>query len=232
MKKKPNPLLALATIVTLLPAASSLAATIVVTDGDSNNYGNFDGFALDFDATPQGTNGVVSGYNPPLQAGEPYSLDSISLFERNNKDAAYYLGVYTGYDAGALSGFQGVSTNTINFNATTNEKVTWLFSPNQVVVTPETNPGAGSDIRYFILQTGTDALTTVPNQGPDDTAVKRLDGESGSFAQHLGAVIDVEQGLRRDRVAEYEAVLTPVPEPSAAALLGVGALALLRRRRA
>ncbi len=227
MKKRPFSLTHFA-FATLLSAGTSHAATVSVTDGDGNLYGNTDGFALDFDSTT----GLAADWTPDLTAGGVYSIDSISLFDRNSFDADFYLGVYTGLTGSTLSGFQGTSFNTVNFSAQGNEMVTWTFSG--ITVVPETNPAAGNDIRFFILQSGTEPLATAPNIGDNNTQIKRIDGEGGSFATHLSAIIDAGgSGLGTSRSPEYEASLTLIPEPGSLgiATLGLALGTLVRRRR-
>lgn len=214
-----------------LSAGLLSAATVSVTDGTGNNYGNFDGFAIDFDAST----GITADWAPDLQVSETYSIDSVSLFELNDFNADLFLGVYTGFNesTGALSGFEGVSTNTINFNSLpgTNQ-VTWNFSG--ITVTVDDVAGAGSGVRYFALQTESTAIATINNFGDDTTAVRRIDGETGSFTDELAAVIDGGGGadrLKGTRAPEYEASVTLIPEPSTSILGAVAALAFAGARR-
>lgn len=209
----------------LLPVFA-FAELISVTDGAGNNYGNTEGFAIDFDST---STGITADWSPDLSAGTLYSVDSVSIFEENNLDTDFFLGVYTGLSGTTPSGFLGVSDNTVNFSDQAGI-VTWNFSG--ITVTPETNPGSGGDVLFFLYQEGTTALGAVPNRGNNTTAYRRIDGENGSFADELSAVIDggVSTALRINRSPEYQAqVSVAIPEPQTVGLLLLGVAAVGRR---
>ncbi|MEM9346948.1 MAG: PEP-CTERM sorting domain-containing protein [Planctomycetota bacterium] len=230
-----RPLLILPSLVTgaLLFANHADAATVTVTDGTGNNYGRTAGIAIDFDATT----GISADWAPDLVAGSTYNVDSVSLFlgsGTNTGGEDFYLGVYQTRSGTNYSDFLGVSDNTINLDtATLNQALTWNFSSIKPEVTPETNPGSGGDILYFLLQTGTTALTSPADFSAGDTPFRRInDSTGGSFDDELSAAIDgTDKQLKVDRALEYSATVSLVPEPSSLALLGLGGLAILRRRR-
>src|SRR5690606_23806563 len=128
MKKSTSLALWLA-LSSLLSTGAGFSATVSVTDGDANNYGNTDGFAIDFDATPLAT----VPWAPALVEGSVYTLDRVSVFERNSFNADFYLGVYTGLTGTTPSGFPGTSENTLNFSNSDNATVDWTFSGITVV---------------------------------------------------------------------------------------------------
>ena len=209
-----------------LSAISAGAATVTVDD-HNNSFGDVDAFAIDFDATTGGT----ADWTPDLSTSNTYSIDSISVWEQGTQDTDFYLGVYTGFTGGTLSGFQGASTNTINFSDETGTfKVTWDFIGQGITVTPEVTPGSGGDQRYFVFQTVATAQTTLVDLGDNTTTLAIF--RNGSYADRLSGVIKAgDTSVRGNRNQSYEATLTAIPEPSSAALLGLGGLALILRRR-
>lgn len=207
------------------------AATVSVTDADGSGYGNFQGLAVDFDATT----GLSADWSPDLVNGQQYSVDSISVFARNATDSTdWYLGVYTqgGVNVGGagidLGGFLGTSSNTVDLSAA-NGKVTWNFTG--INVTADNVAGGGSGELFFVLQSVTTAQTEL---GPanNTTDIRRIDGGNGSYTDELAAILHNDaEWLKTTRAPEYEATLTAIPEPSSTALLGLGGLALILRRR-
>ena len=212
-------------------AGTAGAATVTVTDGTGNNFDDTFGFAIDFDATT----GLAADWQPDLTA-EPYNIDNFTVYRSTTAAPTFTgevrLGVYTTLTGSTLGGFQGVSSNTVTLGSlAASDPLTFNFSG--IAVTPETNPGAGNDIRYFVFQTGETAITNYITQG---TAVpyRRIDGFNGQFADELAGVLGGNSAtatLRTDRVPEYTATLSAVPEPSALGLLGASAAALASRRR-
>jgi hypothetical protein len=216
----------------LIPAAlislgTAHAATVVVTDGNLNQFGDIGGFALDFDTTT----GLTANYEPDLTS-QLYTIDSVTLYRGTDASTGtIYLGVYSTYAGGTLGGFQGVSNNTVILgDLAASQAFTFNFS--NITVTPEANPGQGNDIRYFVFQTGTTALTAVAGQSTR-VPIRRIDGENGQFNDELSTVIRSDTGevLASTRAVEYSATITPVPEPTALGLLGLAGVALASRRR-
>ncbi len=161
-----------------------------------------------------------------------YTIDSVAFRVDSNSgklldSVNVYLGVYTGLDAaGTLSGFGGVSTSAITIvkNAGINYH-TWTFSGN--TVTPEASPGSGGDQRFFVFQTGTAALTTLPTL---DIPLMR---SGDSYSNRFSGVLRFDGLLVSNRSPDYTATITPVPEPSSTTFLGglLGFALLLRRRK-
>jgi len=219
--------------LTLLSAAN--AATVSVRDGANNNFGDAGGVAIDFDATT----GLAADWEPDLSISQTYSIDSLTLFRSSTSVSTgiVYLGVYTSIGAPTertLGGFQGVSTNTVDL-ALLNASDPFTFTFSGFNVTPEQNAGSGADIRYFVFQTGTTALANIT--GSVRVPIRRIDDTTtpAGFSHQLGALLqnnDPTRILRADRAPEYLATITPIPEPSALALLGIaGAVIAARRRR-
>lgn len=234
------------TVSTIIALASSIQANIVsVTDGTANNYGKTSGIAIDFDAT----SGLTADWSPGLVNGQIYRVDSVALFlgAKGTINEDLYLGVYTGINeqlgvqaAATLSGFIGVSDNTFNLStANLNTALTWTFTGDQFQTTAGLNPGTGSDILYFMLQTGTDALAdtgTEPVAG--SRQFRRIDGTNGSFENELSAVIHAsangsisDKDIVSNRPLEYEAQVTAIPEPASLGLIALfgGSLLFIRR---
>jgi len=236
-------------LIALLSAGSLFAASITVTEaGNANSYGRTSGVAIDFNtSTPD------AAWDTNLTSGQQYSVDSVSLY-LNNWDPAgdYYLGVYTGLtqdtngggSADTLSGFLGVSSNTVdlaNSDGGAKDLVTWNFSG--INVTADSTPGSGSGVLYFVFQTGTSALTEMGARPAATTqSFHRIDGtgEENLFSEFLSATIegsfndfDEEMDLRSNRPLEFQATVTVIPEPSTFVLMGivgVVGIGVIRRR--
>ena len=219
--------------LTLLSAAN--AATVLVTDGTNNDFGDAGGVAIDFDATT----GLAADWVADLSTSQTYFIDSLTLFRATNEASTgtVYLGVYTSIGASpgkTLGGFQGVSTNTINLS-TLGQNAPFTFTFSGFSVTPQQNPASGGDIRYFVFQTGTTALANIDLSVR--VPIRRIDDNTtpAGFSHQLAAVLQrghPTEFLRTGRAPEYSATITPIPEPSALALLGIaGAVIAARRRR-
>ena len=66
-------------------AQSLYAQSVAVTEaGTANGYGDFSGLAIDFDATT----GISADWVPDLIADSLYSVDSISVFNRNSSNSS------------------------------------------------------------------------------------------------------------------------------------------------
>ena len=210
------------------------AETVSVTDGTANNYGNANGVAIDFDATT----GLAADWMPDLSTSQAYSINGVTLFNTSNaadsSTATVRLGVYTTLTGETVSGFLGVSTNTINLS-TVALSAPFTFNFSGISVTPGMSAGTGADIRYFAFQIGDTAITDLRAESTR-VPIRRIDAETGSFTDELAAVIqasgNTSSGLVANRAPEYSATITPVPEPSAAIMLlgGAGILGVLRRR--
>jgi hypothetical protein len=212
-------------VLALLSAGSASAETITVTDGTGNSYGDCYGIGVDFDS---GLNPALAPWTPALVAGYQYSLDSLSLRDNAADAGNVYLGVYTGYSAGVLSGFLGASTNAVDFSTVTNGD--WAqFNFSGINVTADAAPGSGSGLLHFAFQTGTEAVA--------DAAVKRamhrIDGYGTYSIADYGSNVIAYGALQTSRALEYQAGLTLmlIPEPATMVLLGLGSLTILRKRK-
>ncbi|HOQ05706.1 MAG TPA: PEP-CTERM sorting domain-containing protein [Anaerohalosphaeraceae bacterium] len=213
----------------LLIAGSASAEVITVTDALVNTYGNTQGLAIDFDTTTAGLNpAITEGWVPALVDGQKYYLDFIRV--RSGAEVlvgsgVVYLGVYTGLGTGgALSGFLGTSTNTIDFKSTVNgEWYTFNFSG--ISVTADSVVGAGTGMLYFVFQPTTAAKA---NTYGDEIRLHRINADT-TINQSLSSVI-AYGGLSTLRSLEYQVQITPIPEPTTMALMGLGVFAFRRKR--
>ncbi len=224
----------------LASAASLSAASVLVNDSNGSTFGNTSGLAIDFDVTTAS----LAAWSPTLVNGQTYSIDQITIRKQGTTASPFHLGAYSGFDTatGALTGFLGVSNAITAAEASTFDN-TLTFNFTGVNVTVDNNIGtigAGSGLVYFFYQPSTTALASA--SGATTVTTHRINNADGTFANSLSGLI-VGTGasgtgaaapftVRTDRVTEYGATITPIPEPTSAALLGLGGLALLRRRRA
>lgn len=224
------------TICTLGLAVQASAETVSVTDGTGNVWSDAAGWAIDFN-----TNTSSAVWAPALVEGSTYSVDSVTVFSGNNsndvsQDTDFYVGVYTNgptdsAQGTAVSGFLGASTNTVNFG-TLAESAPATFNFSGINVVADATPGGGSGVLYFVLQTGTTAVTDFVEA--NSVRLRRIDGNDGTFEDELSAILDgrdVADHIRVTRSPEYQASVTLVPEPGSLTLLAVGGLCILRRRR-
>lgn len=225
-------------------AGAANAATVLVTEiaSPGDNFGDTGGVAIDFDST---STGITANWTPDLVAGQQYNIDNITLYRSSTEASTgtVRLGVYTTLTINPmdpndtiLGGFVGVSSNTIDLSTLAASQA-FTFNFTGITVTPETNLGSGGDIRYFVFQTGTTAITglNVVNDGAVRVPIRRIDAADGQFADELGGILQIESGTGRGlvttRAPEYGATITAVPEPSAFALLGLASAAVAIRRR-
>lgn len=134
------------------------AASVTASDGGTAVYGNCNGFAIDFDSTVAPN----ASWAPALVAGQSYVLNSVAVKNSTGNAGSYYLGVYTGFNGGTLSGFKGISDAAQNFSTSPNNWLTFTFSNLNYNVTVDSTVGSGSGLLYFVYQSGTTAITS-PN---------------------------------------------------------------------
>jgi PEP-CTERM putative exosortase interaction domain len=206
--------------------AGAQTSTVTATDAGTAAYGDASGFLIDFDATPT----LAVPWSPALVSGGLYSLDSISIRYGGAQanTSPKYLGVYSSFSSGVLSGFLGVSDNAIDFTAAASES--WQqFNFSGINLTVDSTVGSGSGLLYFVYQTGTSAIggleTTVSTMRFDGFPA---DPVTGDYLANILAFGTIQAA----RAPEYQASITAVPEPSAIALLGfAGGMLLFARRR-
>ena len=203
-------------IGSLLLAGSVSAASVTATDGGTAVYGACNGIAIDFDATAA-PNAV---WTPGLAGGDIYKLNSVAIKNASGNTGTYYLGVYSGFSGGVLSGFQGVSDNANNFATSPDNWLTFTFSNLNQNITVDLTVGSGSGMRYFAYQSGTSALTS-----PNVTLGTDKFGADTYMTDSLASVI-AYGGLVANRSPQYQAMITPViPMPPPAVPTGVSATA-------
>jgi hypothetical protein len=211
-------------IAVLLTSGSARAETVMVTDGDGNNYGNAMGLAIDFDSSTA----AFADWAPDLQAGLSYTLDSISLRNASTTAGAVYLGIYSGYTAPSLSGFLGTSDNAVDFSTiASGDWLTFTFSG--INITADSTVGSGSGMLYFAFQTDISAQAAIGTV----RSIHRINGfETYPMTDYLATVLDSgNPGAFDTRAPEYQANLTVVPEPTGVGLIGLSSAALLFARR-
>lgn len=136
-----------------------------------------------------------------------------------------------------MSGFQGVSSNSVIFNnLAALEAFTFSFS--DILVTANADLADLSDELFFVFQDSQEAITALPAIANNTTGIDRL--ANGADVDSRVQIIQVPNGngvlLRPDRAPRINVsvsqVLTAVPEPSSLALVCLsGVFAVARRRR-
>ena len=185
-------------VAALLAAGSASAASVTATDGGTAVYGACNGFAIDFDATAA-PNAV---WSPALVNGQTYTLNSVAVKNSTGNSGNYYLGVYTGFSGGNLSGFQGVSDSANNFANSPNNWLAFTFSNLNQKITVDSTVGSGFGMRYFVYQSGTSALTS-----PNVTLATDKFGTDTYMTNSLASVI-AYGGLVANRSPQYQATIT------------------------
>jgi glucuronoarabinoxylan endo-1,4-beta-xylanase len=179
--------------------ASSPAQSVNATDGGTAIYGDCKGIAIDFDAT------VVPSavWTPGLSAGQTYAVNSVSIRNAAGNTGNYYIGVYTSYSGGSLSGFKGVSDTANNFATAPNGWLTFTFSNINHVVTADSTPGSGSGLVYFVYQAGTSAVSS-----PTVSLGTYRFAADTYMTNSLAGIINFG-GVVATRSPQYQATITP-----------------------
>ena len=194
-------------LAALLAAGSASAASVTATDGGTAVYGACNGFAIDFDASVAPS----AVWSPPLTNGEIYVLNSVAVKNSTGNSGSYYLGVYTGYSGGVLSGFQGVSDAANDFSTSANNWLSFTFSNLDYDVTVDSTVGSGSGLLYFVYQSGTSAVSS-----PGVTLATDKFGADTYMSNSLAGII-AYGGLVANRSPQYQATITstlPTQPPS------------------
>ncbi|MFC4992502.1 PEP-CTERM sorting domain-containing protein [Rubritalea tangerina] len=205
-----NPHTSIAVLATAFATlASSHAATLLDhTTANGAAFGNYAGQS--FSLNDSGF--TLTG--DPL--GSTIALQDIVLFNQNGSGDTVgdiYLNVYQG------STFIGSSTNTIDWAAitTTGQSATYTFA--NLLLSSDTS----TVYNYRFSTTNTDG-------GLNAVARIQVLQESGAGKLTSGTLLDTS-GATIDQFFDAKLQVTIVPEPSTFALLGLGSLALLMRRR-
>lgn len=189
----------IAGVILSASAMWSRGASVTATDGGTTVYGSCNGFAIDFDATVAPS----AVWTPSLSAGQTYAINSVSLKNASGNTGNYYLGVYTGFSGGSLSGFKGVSDAANNFATSPNGWLTFTFSNINYVVTADFTAGSGSGMVYFVYQSGTSALSS-----PNVTLGTERFGADTYMTNSLAGIIAFG-GVVANRSPQYQATITP-----------------------
>lgn len=236
------------TIIGGLLLTGSASADIVVAGGGSN-FGATAGVGVQFDASPVGAGATGNIAVTELVDGGTFSVDSLTLNAVGNTQRTnttpFFLGVYNsigpadGTDGTIvpLSGFQGVSSNSVIFNDL-DALQAFTFSFSDILVTANADLADLSDELFFVFQDSQEAITALPAIANNTTGIDRL--ANGADVDSRVQIIQVPNALgvvlRADRAPRINVsvsqVLTAIPEPSSLALVCLsGVFAVARRRR-
>lgn len=215
-------------------SAASAATIINNWSGVSGDKGNMVGFAVKADA------GLYPASVTPLGSLTPtFQLDGLTLIRPNDTttpsfgtgvrqttsaDTPVYVDLYSSYSGGVFSGYLGSSASSVTWSSTVAD-TPYTFSFAGVVlqasqkywfVFSEDNlEGEVSNFRAKLNTSGTDAT---PGAGKGYLV--------GDIVQSVTSA-----GASQDWAFAYTLNITPIPEPSTAALLALSGLALMLRKR-
>ncbi len=201
-------------VASLLSTGAASGSSVTATDGGTVAYGNCNGIAIDFDATAA-PNAV---WMPSLTNGQSYTLNSVAIKNASTNTGSYYIGVYTNFSGGVLSGFKGVSDAANNFATSPNNWLTFTFSNLNYNLIVDSTVGSGSGMHYFVYQSGTSAITS-PNVilGTDRFG-------ADTYMTNSLASIMAFGGLVANRSPQYQATITQlVPTQPPAVPTGLSA---------
>lgn len=183
----------------LMRVSSVSAASVTATDGGTTVYTDCKGIAIDVDATVAPS----AVWAPSLTAGQTYAINSVSIKNASGNTGNYYLGVYTSYSGGTLSGFKGVSDAANNFSTSPNGWLTFTFSNINHVVTADSTAGSGSGLVYFVYQSGTSAVSS-----PTVSLGTCRFGADTYMTNSLAGIINFG-GVVANRSPQYQATISP-----------------------
>ncbi len=187
----------------LLIAGSVLSESVTATDGGTAIYGACNGVAIDFDATAAPN----APWTPSLISGRAYTLKSVAIKNASGNTGTNYLGVYTGFSGGNLSGFLGVSDTAKNFTNSPNNWLTFTFSNLNCNLTVDSTVGSGSGMLYFVYQPGTSGLTQ-----PNGATLATDKFNADTYMTNSLAGIIAYGRIVANRSPQYQATITPVSQ--------------------
>ena len=174
----------------------------------------------DYLSTPAGPHGTVYLNDFSYQAADDGTRTTGTVFLH-----AYT--TFTTDGAGAITnidGFAATSTSTIDLGAIVNDgTMTWNFSGADAFV---------AETKYYFLMSTSATEVTIADTSSMKTAAFALDTTSLTYTG--GEAVRANAALGSNWDQHFEAnfnTVSSVPEPSSTALLGLGGLALILRRR-
>lgn len=205
----------------------SSGAAIIVT-----SYGTVSGADDANQAGPmfgQSITATVGADTPVIDIPATVYVQELS-FQRTSSttgigtSTAAYIHIYDAFavdgsaNPSSIGNLIGVSSSTIDLaNSSANQTLTWTFN----------NVAISSAQQYFyVLATNTSAATVGNSSNLTTSAFELNTGNPYTGGQAYRA-----NGTTSDWDMEFRLVTNTIPEPSTALLGGLGALALLRRRR-
>ena len=174
----------------------------------------------DYLSTPAGPHGTVYLNDFSYQAAD----------NGTRTTGTVYLHAYTTFSIGtngvidSISGFTATSTSTIDLDTIGSYgTMTWNFSGADAF---------DAETKYYFLMSTSDTEVTIADTSSMKTAAFALDTTSTSYLG--GEAVRANAALGSNWDQHFEAnfnTVSSVPEPSSTALLGLGGLALILRRR-